>query len=589
MSSNARRFVLENMLLAGHPFAPSDNDFDVAKLPVIRGPGPRRAEVNFPGIKARLVIDLASTGTPNVRADKLYEVHYSLLSLAALSDYDDPRVFYTSRGVATDMGWSDSGPSLRRVRDAVEFLRAVTIEVEGEMDDPLIPGQRAHGTGGRRIITDYWSPSEEERKQGGRNLSCVIYNPSYLHSIKNDPTVQLDVELLSQIQGTLGKAFYRAASWLRATGRDSIELGELFERTGSVRSYRAGSHAKRFFGGAWDLMLRYRYFKSLPVSEKQKDGSWVVHFDWGEPVVLPRRGDALFRAITDAGVSSKMAEQMIQEDAHKARRIIQAQKAGALSRPYTTVAAQIVGLFKDPNWDVALHRDGAEQMDLILHGGRPRYPARAVAAAQAPAAADPRAVPWLEVVRWDSLEAGAPGGWDRFRREVLVPALGAAGETDPEQPLRIEAVRGRLQRAFERVGWASAVRALREGGLYLRAAEMKASYTAAMLEKLAGEARAPASAPRAEAVAAASAAAPAPHLEAGGPRPPPGWLTGGDVESAYLLSWLEDLERAPGRDVAKRALRLVEERATRGQAPESVAGILEQVRARAEAVLKAGA
>lgn len=613
MSEAPRRFVLENLLVAGHPMAPSDNDFDVSKLPVLSGPGGLYAMHAFPGIQARLVIALPPDGTPSVRADKLYEVHYHLLALAALSDYEDRTVYYSNRGLATEMGWLDTGPNLKRVRDAVDFLWATTMEFEGNLPDALVPRYRSNQVRSFRILTGRGFPNEEERRSGGRNLSFIQYNPDYLESIKNDPTVQLDVELLSQIPGTLGKAFYRTATWLRAIGAEKVDMAELFERVGSNRQAPVGAHARRFFGGAWELMLRYRYFRSLPEPVKEDNGKWVVHFDWGDPIMLPRKGDALFRAICDAGVNPRVAEQMIRDDTRKIRRIVQAYRAGALSKPFTTPAAQIVGLFKNPEWDMIIDRSVPDQMDLLTGAGSQRFTVE-VRPAEDLASAD-----WESIVDWQGLTR-LNGDWLQFQNEVLLPVLGAAGEAQPQDVLQIPSLRDRLKAALREAGWRNAVDALYASGIYLRAATRPASYIAAMLENLSvprtalaqSSAPVPSAAPSASTEASSAATGPgAPEMgrtrRAGASAPsghpahgsaPAGTEAAGGLsrarfdlkalEHSHLVSWVDDLERTPNRDIARRALRLVDDRYQKGDVPLELMAILEEIQSRAQSILGEG-
>lgn len=574
-SDTPRRVVLENLLLAGFPLAPSDNDFDASKLPVEKGPRGLEAHHNYEGIRARLTIAIDETGTPNVRADKLIEVHYHLLAIAALSEYEDSTVFYTNRGLAKDMGWSDNGESLKRVRDAVDRLWASTLEFEGELPDPLVPGRINHQTQLFRILTGRAFPKEEERRSGiGRNMSWVQYNPNYLQSIKNDPSVQLDVELLSQIRGTLAKAFYRTAGWLRGTGTSEIPLDELFHRTGSSRQRVSGSHAERFFGPAWDMMLEYRYLRSRPDVRKNDRGEWWAHFDWGEPIFLPGQNDILYRTLIGEGVNPTIALQMIRHDERKARRILIAARQGALGRPRTTPAAQIYGLFKDPEWDIVLEQMSGDQMDML----NPPSEGFTVEVRET------ATVDWENALDWVAAEK-ANGTWDDFVADILIPALRCTSERNPDTVLTVGDLGKRLREAFSRLDWTTAVRALYGAETHLTAVKYPVSYLITVFEN--------------EAVASSASnvseaqfpSRPTPKVKEQQPEPRSQEGTGKPIsikdlipETVYLESWITELLKEPSKASARSALRFCESK-TAGEGTTGPSELLSEIESIATAIM----
>lgn len=410
MAETPRRFVLENMLVAGHPMIPGDSGFQYELLQGAQ-PDEGNAAVQYPGIKARLVLPLPESGKPMVRADRLYDVHYHLLALAALGDYETRHVYFTAGGLLREMGWSEGGRQMQLVRDCVDYLWRTTMEFEGMFSDPLLAGMSSEQVRAFRILIGRGYPKMEERRSGRRNMSYVEYHPTYMASIASNPGVQLDVELLSLIPGTLGKAHYRTFSWLRAIGENRIELGEMFERVGSVRQRMTRSDAIRVFSGAWEEMLRYRYLRSKPVFDKRGPGQYELVLDWGDPVVLPHRADLLFRAVTDAGVHSATGEWMIKENRLKLVRVMQAFKAGALGKPQTTPAALIVGAFKKEDWDVDV-----EEMERRPQG-----------------------------VQTELLPAESPSGFTVERQGPLVVCdEGGAGVVDWDRLLDWAALRGRV-------------------------------------------------------------------------------------------------------------------------------------------------
>ena len=580
MTDSRRKVVLENMLIAGYPMIPSDLHF--ASEPIPGGDEETgNASVAFPGIRARLITSIPENGA-TIRADKLYEVHYHLLSLAAMSDYEDRTVYYTSRGLALEMGWGEGGAQLQRVRDCVDYLWRTSMEFEGDLPDALIRHYQSAQTRSYRILISRGFPKEEERKSGGRNLSFIEYHPRYLLSIRNDPGVQLDVELLTQIPGALGKAFYRTASWLKAIGEDRIDLAELFERAGSTRSDISKTYAKRFFKPAWDMMRRYRYLRSDPRIERQGIGKWVVHFDWGDPVLLPHRADALYRAITDAGVHTRVAEEMITTDRERIRRIMQAHRAGALPRAQKTLAAQIVHYFQNDKWEFEDTPPKGEQMDLLSSSDPQRVLVQRRSIADI-ASAEPTPVDWSLLLDWAELSAGN-GDWSRCQRDVLMPLLSAAGEENPEMVFFIAPLRDRLQRAFEQLGWRATLQTLYEAAPYLSTASRPASYIARVLENTAGPGVTPPMIPAVPPPAPVRAQPAAPENRS------PSDLQRASfnlsiLERAHIESWLEDLERTPNRDSARRALQFVEERRAR-PAGEEVLALLDQIHAKAEALVE---
>lgn len=568
--------------MAGNPLIPGDSSFQHELLSEDH-PEADNGAVAFPGIQARLVLPLSGSGRTLVRADKLYDVHYHLLSFAALGDYQDRFVYYTAYSLIKEMGWREGGRQTQLVRDSVDYLWRTTLEFEGEMPDVLVPNASADQVRSFRILIGRGYPKQEERRSGARNLSFIEYHPSYLASIANDPGVQLDVELLSQIPGTLGKAFYRTASWLRTLGKDRVELGELFERAGSTRSRTLPSDAIRVFSGAWEMMQRYRFLRSEPRFEKLGSGQYHLILDWGDPVVLPSKGDGLFRAITDAGVSSKTAEQMIREDRRKAMRIMQAFRAGALGRPYTTPAAQIVGAFKKEDWNFDHHLPSEDQMDLLARD----VPVRAVSKDRpARESQAPRQVDWERVIDWANL-AREQRGWQSMEREVLAPILAACGEADPGRILFIPALRERFQAAFGRLGWTAMLEAIYGAAAYLNTAERPASYLATVLEN---EAAGIPDTPRPSAPAREKTVAPelppAPRSE---PRSGEGLSRIGidlaGFKLAELQSWLDVLEKEPNRLNARRAEQFAQSRLEAQPTDPEVLKLLRQIQEKAEASL----
>ena len=582
MSEPQRKFVLENLLVAGNPLIPGDSSFQHELLPEDH-PESENAAVAFPGIQARLVLPLSGSGRTLVRADKLYDVHYHLLSFASLADYQDRFVYYTAYSLIKEMGWREGGRQTQLVRDSVDYLWRTTLEIEGEMPDVLVPNVSADQVRSFRILIGRGYPKQEERRSGARNLSFIEYHPSYLASIANDPGVQLDVELLSQIPGTLGKAFYRTASWLRTLGSDRVELGELFERAGSTRSRTLPSDAIRVFSGAWEMMQRYRFLRSEPRFEKLGSGQYHLILDWGDPVVLPSKGDSLFRAITDAGVNPRTAEQMIRDDRRKAMRIMQAFRAGALGKPYTTPAAQVVGAFNKEDWDFEHHLPSEDQMDLLARD----IPSRAVGderpSREAPA---PREVDWERVIDWADF-ARAQRGWQAMEREVLAPILAACGEADPGRVLFIPALRERFQTAFGRLGWTAMLEAIYGAAAYLDTAARPASYLATVLENEAAgvpdvsERSAP---PREGPVALKPPPSPRSEPRSGDDLSRIGFDLAG-FKLAELRSWLDVLEREPNRLNARRAGQFAASRLEAQPTDVEVLKLLRQIQEKAEAIL----
>jgi hypothetical protein len=360
MGTVARTIVQEHIMLAGYPMVAADERFDrlaATPDPVVG----ERVAASFPRIKTRIVMPVDKEGRL-ARADKVYDVHYGLLSIAALSGYEDPVVPFTIWGLTRDMGWSQGGRQTLLVRRCIEYIYGMSVEIEGEVADPFRPHDRYHGTSTFRVLDRMQFPTEEGRALGQRAASLVRYTDDYLKVIR-DPGVQIDVETLAQIDGGLPKAMYRLASWLKAHGLESIDLQEAFERVGSSRKRVTPSDAHRVFSRCWDVMVTYRHIRRVP-SIEPSGGRWTMYFDWDSPVQLPSRGDILYREYVRLGVNRQTAESMIRENKRRAARVLQAYRAGALPTPADTVARLLVGVFRDSQWDLPeLNRSA--QLDLL--------------------------------------------------------------------------------------------------------------------------------------------------------------------------------------------------------------------------------
>jgi hypothetical protein len=604
-SSDApRRIVLENMLIAANPLAPADPQiqYELVDHPNADTAGSQGAQVSYPGIRARLILPLTGTDQPQIRADKLYEVHYHLLNLASLSDYEEIRVYYTAYGLIRDMGWTYNGRQTQLIRSCVNYLRYTELEYDGYLPDPRIPDQATDRTGWLKILIGGNFPSEEKRRGGGRHLSYVDYHPHYLAAIRNSPTVQLDTELLMQIPGTLGKAFYRTASWLRASGEDRIDLAELFERVGSNRQYIAPAYAERAFSGAWETMQQYRYLKDMPRIERKGTGQYDIIFEWGNPVHIPHRTDVLYRSLLEAGVNSQTAEQMLREDRTRVLRIMQAYRAGALGQPHTTVAALIVGAFRTSDWDFGEHVWGSPQMDLLASPSRRTI--TTPAQQESSHRTEPTELPnWDLVIDWVALR-NATGSYASFMQDVLTPVLLAGGVENPGHVLTGKTAE-RIQAAFEVLGWTATIDATYAAAAYLGpSVERPVAYIATVLANEAQKHAAPV-APASPPTPSRPKVAPrSKRVEREAPQPatPERRSTGGPTaigESASvakfldvaqfrlsnLRSWLADLEQRPTRETASAALRFVEERRAGKLEDIDVIRLLDQIEVQAKAIL----
>ena len=572
-----RRIVLEQVEFSGNPLAPAEFDFPLE--PVLLGGDDHNAvsvaqRVHFPSIGARLVIPLPDRAAM-VRQEPLYSVHYNLLALCSLSDYRDPIVRYTAWGLIRDMGWNYGGRQTSLLRKCVEYLKEMKLEIEGNLPDPGIPSRSAERIYEMRILIGGSYPTREERRSGGRNMSSVEYHPRYLRALRQMKAVQIDVAVMSQIRGGLARSFYRAASYLRHTGRDRIDLHELFARVGSNRERVVPAIAHRVFGPAYEVMQRYRYIREIPPRcEPNGSGGFTMIFDWGEPIQLPSGGDQLFRAYTDLGVDARVAAEIISKDERRAVAVMQAYQQGALPVPTTTVGRLLVGCFRDPTWELHGFSEPDPQTSLPLQVGGAATP-RSRAAAPAPPAADaPSQVP--SGIDWTAVRA-APGGWSDFWTRVLAPLLAAAGD-DPSRVKGLGTLMERLERAFGRAGWEAATDVARAVAPYLADAARPASYLATVLEKEAPEPALPAPSTnggRARQRTAASAP---------GARP-----TAVSIDPAQFLvltleTWVEELRDQPNRQDARRALEFLRthEAKLRGAV---YAALAEQVGALAREVL----
>jgi hypothetical protein len=549
-----RRIVLEQVEFSGNPLAPADLEFPIE--PVLLG-GDERSDtaiaqrVHFPSIGARLVIPLPDRA-PIVRQEPLYSVHYNLLALCSLSDYRDPLVRYTAWGLIRDMGWNYGGRQTSLLRRCVDYLKEMKLEIEGNLPDPGIPRRSAERIYEMRILIGGSYPTKEERRSGGRNMSHVEYHPRYLRALRQMKAVQIDVAVMSQIRGGLARSFYRTASYLRHTGRDRIDLHELFARVGSNRERVVPAIAHRVFGPAYEVMHRYRYIREIPPRcEPNGSGGFTMIFDWGEPIQLPSGGDQLFRAYTDVGVDARVAAEMIAEDERRAVAVMQAFQQGALPTPKDTVARLLVGCFRDPSWELSGVSDPDPQTTLPLQVVRAPAPRSRGAAPARPAAETPGRVP--AGIDWEAVRA-TPGGWSDFWMRVLTPLLAAAGDT-PSRVAGLGPVMERLERAFGRIGWEMATEVARGVSPYLADAARPASYLATVLEKEAPDLPPPSKVNGAGGGARPTSAAPT--------APPRGSRSGAPsrvaIDSSRFLvhmleTWLEQLREHPNRLDAKRAL-----------------------------------
>lgn len=361
-----RTVVLDHMEAGGYPLIPSDERIETTPEGVDPEGNPQ-VSAEFPKIEARLVMTLGSDNGPVVSAAPLYDTYFALLSLASISDYKEPVVHYTVHGLLRAMEWSKGGRQARLLRRCIEHLKGVTLHFKGPSTDRL--NRRVRGSGGLRIITGWFEPDREDRRDG-RNLSWVEFHDRYLEAVAMNPGVQIDVEMMRQIRGSHSKALYRMLSWLRAQEEEEIDLEEAFHRVGSVRKRMAPSDAWRVFGSCFDVMVRFRHLNDYPTIERTPEGRHRMIFDWGEPIHLPHKGDPLiFQRLVDLGVDPKVAEWMIGEDKRRAAHVIQAYMNDALPKPKGSVARLLVGAFKQRDWPLP---EVKEQGQLELLGGQGR-------------------------------------------------------------------------------------------------------------------------------------------------------------------------------------------------------------------------
>jgi hypothetical protein len=559
MTNAARKIVLESTLFTQYPLVPSDTSFRYEPAEEFDSgeDGMEMVRVQFETIRARLVTPIPTRGKRLVRGDKVVDVHYHLLHLASFSDYTDPVVLYTATSLVREMGWQKGGRQVGLVRDAVDYLYRTQLEFEGVFSDEILrdrPTERSEST---HLLMKRSTP-KRERGPHGANLSYVIYNPWYLRSIKNNKNVQIDVEMLSQMPGVMGKAVLRTMSWMRAAGLDRIALDELFERVGSTARRRYRSDAEAAFGRAWALMERYRYLRRTPRFEKGEDGREVVQFDWGEPVVLPHRGDVLFRALADAGVNPRTAEGMILEDRVRAARVVQRYKAGGLGSPRSTPAALLVGAFRQEGWDLGVV-SAEEQLEMDTLMGRPaqRDPREIVVSPPPePVAMTPSRATLTPAAGRD----GGAGDWDELVREVLVPLLRSCGEKEPDQALRRPRVEAKLRPVCERLGRRSVEATLGAAESYLKAAKRPISYLMTTLENELG------------AVPPAPAAPPFRPAPASEPRrgvASPERISIAPSFGSELDAWTASVHPGAARADLRSALRIAGERAEKASGTEA--------------------
>lgn len=546
---NQRRIVLEQIEFSGNPLAPADGDFALDPDPLGEDEGAGfglSQRIHFPTIGARLVIPVPERAHL-VRQEPLFSVHYNLLALASLSDYNDPVVRYTAWGLIRDMGWKYGGRQTALLRRCIEYLNEMKLEIAGHLPDPGLPGISADQIYELRILIGRSYPTREERRSGGRNMSHVEYHPRYLRALRQMRAVQIDIAVMSQITGGLARSFYRTASFLRHSGRDRIDLDELFARVGSNRQRVIPAVAHRVFGPAYQVMKRYRYIRGFPTCEPNGRGGFTMIFDWGEPIKLPTGGDQLFRAYTDVGVDARAAADMISTDPRRALAVMQAYHQGALPAPRETVAGLLVGCFRDPAWE--LH--GINEPDPQTHLQFDRQVSRAAPAPPPPAGPEIG-------LHWDALRT-TPGGWEAFRGRVLAPLLTSAGD-NPSRAFGIKPLMERLERAFGRAGWHTAVDVAQQVAPYLSEAARPASYLATVLEK-----EAPAL-PMTHLPASGTGAASPPRAQRGSP-------SRIDINPSRFLvhtldTWVEELRENPTRDTARRALDFVRNNAAKIEAAD---------------------
>lgn len=88
-----------------------------------------------------------------------------------------------------------------------------------------------------------------------------------------------------------------------------------------------------------------------------------------------------------------------------------------------------------------------------------------------------------DVLRTHAAPPRDGGDWNRFRAEVLFPALRRCGEEDPEWALEAAAAEPLMREVFRWAGWSDAVDAVRRAVPYMKKADRPTSYLRAVFEK----------------------------------------------------------------------------------------------------------
>jgi hypothetical protein len=339
-----RRITLDHVALSGYPLTHMDRDHTHR----VDSPVPELGEAGlsrtYPTITATLVIPVLRNGKLAPK-ERVFDVHYHLLWLASLSDYEQGVVPYTAYGLTRDMGWGEGGRQNGMLRRCVDHLYGMEVEVDGDaMPDPVLPGLRP-GIVRFRVLIERGYPKEEALRSGRRNASYIVYSPTYLNAVSRSGGVQIDVEMLKEMTGGLSKGMYRTLSWLRNRGLDRILLDEAFERVGSARKSRYPSDANAGFASCFEVLTRYQYLKRPPEYETDVKGNYWMRLDWGDTVRLPARGDAAFRELTVQGVHPRTAEKMLNQDRMRVADVLIAVRSGALGSPRGSMAQMLVGLF----------------------------------------------------------------------------------------------------------------------------------------------------------------------------------------------------------------------------------------------------
>lgn len=286
--------------------------------------------------------------------------------------------------------------------------------------------------------------------------------------------------------------------------------------------------------------------------------------EWGDPVQLPHRADALFRAITETGVHPMVAAEMIQQDRARIARIIQLYKAGALAKPRSTVAALIVGAFRDEKWDFQ-PIPVQEQMDLLDDSS-------SVVTTPPRQSINPDSV-----LDWEELRTRS-GDCEFFEGAVLVPVLAAAGESNPGRLLGIPEIRDRVRRSFDRLGWPKALDVVYRAAGYLFSGtiEKPCSYLASALENAARNATED-QAIVIQTLRPSARLAPASPIRVA--------VDFRELKIAELRSWLDVLNDNPTRQIAEEARAFVYERRLLDSTDPEIAQLAREIELQAEQAL----